>query len=94
MEGNVKKYSTKEGLWSVTCFQGRFFFYEWGQVIEITPKGDRINHGVNGMITNNQCLFATNDSLYFVCENQIHKYKDNKWTTIDSSNQVMHIKTA
>lgn len=88
MESGLKSYSNEAGFWSVTNFQGRFFFYKWGKVIEITKDGEEITHNINGEIARNQCLFSTSNALYFVCVDKIYRYKNNEWTIIDFSNQI------
>ncbi len=88
-ENNASCYERDGGLWSVCAFDGRFFFYSFGQgVVELSKKGEEVIHGVNGEISRNQCLFANADALYFVCHDQLHCYQGGRWRTIDAVAQA------
>lgn len=89
MNGKAQTYSDENGFWSVANFQSRFFFYTWGNIIELTKGGQKHIHNIDGTIARNQCLFSTPDTLYFVCENEIHIYSDNKWSKIDIAGQSL-----
>ncbi len=80
--GKATTYEEIEGLWSVAIFQSRYFFYRWGNIIEITKEGKKTVHEINGKIARNQCLFASSEALYFVCEHEIHRYSNDKWSVI------------
>ena len=86
-KGTAKTYEEIEGLWSVAIFQSRYFFYRWGSIIEITKEGKKTVHEINGKIARNQCLFASSEALYFVCEHEIHRYSNDKWSVISVTAQ-------
>jgi hypothetical protein len=88
----VKSYSKTSGFWSVNYHKERVFLYTWKNIIEMTSDGTEIVHEVNGVVARNECLFSTEKELYFVCENEIYKFKDEKWTKINIGNQNLSSK--